>query len=359
MQEDKLIVNRLIGREQYCGWLYVAAQYGSVETAKLLLDANASVNEPCELGGATPLLIAVCHRDYAMVDLLLQQPEICVATADFFGDNPLRCAAMIHSATMVQQLLWAKASVDQLDLALVSAAGHCCYDVFARHSFRTHRYFPPAGQRSPCRHDEIVIALLDAGADVTATPAALVAAVTAGRLSTVKLLLAAGAKVARFSLELAVCLDNTAIVKELLPSVVVSKRHTTAVVSCALISAVTSGASINCLVMLLARQSRRQFRVPRLAASAALRHQMPARRRDAVSAGQWRRRFAQRQFGRAEPHQANGTPSRSCEQRRNTPLFYCPFCGWEGMCCPKCRKKYCGRKCDKFEGEPWSIRPFV
>lgn len=32
-------------------------------------------------------------------------------------------------------------------------------------------------------------------------------------------------------------------------------------------------------------------------------------------------------------------------------LFACTLCGWEGMCCPQCRKTYCVVECDKFTGQ--------
>lgn len=111
MSEGPWLVNRLIDRAcTHFSFLYLAAENGSVEVAKILIEAGANVNQQC-VGGNTPLYIASCNGHAEVVALLLSRPDIVVDLFDDIQWTPLHNAIRDGHTGIVEQLLDAKASV--------------------------------------------------------------------------------------------------------------------------------------------------------------------------------------------------------------------------------------------------------
>lgn len=88
--------------------LFLAAQYGSTDIAKLLLAQPTIDLNQATLNGLTPLWVAAKYGHLAVVKLLLAQPNIKIACVPNNGLNPLKIAEERGHHQVVQALLEAQ-----------------------------------------------------------------------------------------------------------------------------------------------------------------------------------------------------------------------------------------------------------
>jgi ankyrin repeat protein len=90
---------------QYYAALHLAAQYGRVAAAELLLTAGADPSTPWRgLAGATPLHIAAFHGDAALIELLLRCGADRDALDSAYGATPQEWAESADHADAVALL---------------------------------------------------------------------------------------------------------------------------------------------------------------------------------------------------------------------------------------------------------------
>lgn len=341
-------------------FLFSAAEHGFVEIARLLIRANANVNQQC-YNGNTPLLVASRENHEEIVGLLLQQPTICVDLVDNNRYTALHVSAFAGYTSIVQQLLDANASVDAADdmgeTALIFAATEGHEDtvrLLLRHKADPNGTSGGGWCSLSCAaqdgHEGAIAALLEANAMVDLAVnskgiTALMEAAEQGHLTTAKRLLAAGANVhhrsakqetalhraTRYGHERLVDLllkadaDTNAAAHGVTPLLKAARYGNTACISALL----AAGADVNATdfngetALIYAVRSFRSSAAKLLldrGANWLLKGQQSARQLA-----------------------LNGNSKLQA-------LFQCAVCGWDKMCCAECRKKYCVVECDKFSG---------
>lgn len=114
LDQEPWLANRLLqAGADHSSFLYLAATGGFVETAKLLLCANADVNQQCS-HGSTPLIIAATNGHVEVVQAFLERSEIVVDLFDDLRQTPLHYATSNNHQTIVSLLLEAKATTAAL-----------------------------------------------------------------------------------------------------------------------------------------------------------------------------------------------------------------------------------------------------
>ena len=91
--------------------LHVACEYGCVEAAHLLLEANADKEKGNQLGD-TPILVASLKGHLQMVRILLQS-KANTETANQIGDTPILAASFMGHLEIVRMLLEANADKEK------------------------------------------------------------------------------------------------------------------------------------------------------------------------------------------------------------------------------------------------------
>lgn len=339
--------------------LGLSVERGFFKITAALLDAKADVNLPF-LGGLSPLSAAATMGFDETIRVLLKQPRIDVDFVDQAGDTPLLRATYQGDTAIVEQLLVANAAVNAVaesgDTALLAAADNGDVEtirVLAKHKADLD-HLTVSGHSALLNavnegHDDAVAALLDAKAAVDCTRAGsftpLMAAAFKGRVSTAKLLLAGGANVACcaagqiVALHTAALHGRAAIVAELLAAG--ADPNAASDDGCTPVMMAADMGHADCIELLFKKKadlnlsSRDKTALVRAvgndhfdAAKFLLEHGADWLIKGSQSARQLSHRLG----------------DQTCT------LFQCLLCGWEGMCCHACRKKYCVLECDKVTG---------
>lgn len=335
--------------------LCLATSKNFVDIAKVLLQAKANVNQrgPNE---RTALVVAAQRGHDQMVSLLLEQPAVlALDLEDQWHRSALAYAIRNSSRSIVQRLLDARATVENCevypgvrgDTEIVKLLLQHKADVDGVSAFgcgNLHR----AARRG---HNAVVSLLLKANATVDLvdknghTP--LIEAASGKNVCTVRLILTAGADVNHravswTALHYASAKGRAAIVEELLragadPNARATTGQTPLMV-----------ASKSCIVAdtlrLLLNAKADVNQVDAHGDTALIR---AVARRNASAA------FALLQNGAdwLKKGKASARQHARWKEADIQNLFHCTLCGWEGMCCAECRKKYCVFECDKFSGK--------
>lgn len=83
--------------------LVYAAEHGSVDVVKFLLEVGCDINAQDTFGN-TALLCAVENNRYELMKFLLRQPGIHVELANFYGENIFSIAALNNDEQIVEYL---------------------------------------------------------------------------------------------------------------------------------------------------------------------------------------------------------------------------------------------------------------
>lgn len=360
VNQERGVVNRqLLHRGKYCSFLLLAAERGSLEIIQFLLDNNAHVNHQC-MHGHSALFAAASRGHSQVVDLLLQQPNIRVDLVETLGNTPLTVSIQKGHVNVCRQLLLANSDANSVDgydksclFLAVDRGSVALTSLLLEHNADVH-YSSSSCDRCLCvaarqGFDDVVSALLRGNAQIDAPDivlgySPLMASTDHKRHSTVQLLLKAGANVNYCSTGMETALQrgtfqrDTAIVETLLRANA-APNAADAAGSTALITAATCGGS-TCVPALLAAKADIESRNHRgesalLVAVMRRDHQTAKLLLDNGASALVKTRTRIRQRAR-----------RACFQLKS--LFHCAVCGWEGKCCPNCRKNYCAKECDKF-----------
>lgn len=83
--------------------LVYAAEHGSVDVVKFLLEVGCDINAQDTFGN-TALLCAVENNRYELMKFLLRQPGIHVELANFYGENIFSIAALNNDEQILEYL---------------------------------------------------------------------------------------------------------------------------------------------------------------------------------------------------------------------------------------------------------------
>ena len=83
--------------------LVYAAEHGSVDVVKFLLEVGCDINAQDTFGN-TALLCAVENNRYELMKFLLRQPGIHVELANFYGENIFSIAALNNDEQIMEYL---------------------------------------------------------------------------------------------------------------------------------------------------------------------------------------------------------------------------------------------------------------
>ncbi len=83
--------------------LVYAAEHGSVDVVKFLLEVGCDINAQDTFGN-TALLCAVENNRYELMKFLLRQPGIHVELANFYGENIFSIAALNNDEQITEYL---------------------------------------------------------------------------------------------------------------------------------------------------------------------------------------------------------------------------------------------------------------
>lgn len=347
LNQEPWIVNRPFRKySDVWSYLSLAAFKRFVQVAAALIAAGADVNLCIEK--TTPLRLACMAGDKQMVQLLLAQPHIVVDVLGTHRVTPLGYASA--HADILQMLLDANANVAHVNdygntpLMSAAAAGSAAsIELLLQHKANVHHrnWISMCSLSTAARvgNADAVGALLKANAAVDSidvdgyTP--LMHAAEKSREAIVKLLLAVGADVNAVTKARERPSDRYSPLPTVAPTPIPDERGVNG--RTALTLACNSGNG-NCVPHLLdAKADINQvdvFGFSVLYAAVAEKNVTAAKlllERGAVCS--------------TERFNAKALVSKDNAEMRA--LFDCTLCGWEGMCCANCRKKYCVGRCAK------------
>lgn len=339
----------------------MASQTGYVNIVRVLIDANASVNQPC-CTGKSALCIAANNGHDAVVELLLAQPDIVVDMVDDVRWTPLLWATANGHKGIVQQLLDANANTECADengyTSLMRAVYNHHFSVCAlllQHNANVNhrnKFGATSLYWAADRGEHTVELLLDAKALVdlgnnnSQTP--LFAAAKNGHLAILRRLLLAGANVHHVTDTMQTLLHealryvaNAELVDELLDAGV--DPHAINATGWAPLHYAARRGDRNCISSLL--KAKVDIDCADDHGDTPLILAVKLERTDAVqllleSGADWLKK------GKQSARQVARNKSDKVQS-----LFHCSLCGWQGMCCAECRKKYCAIECDKISGQ--------
>lgn len=337
--------------------LGVAVEKNFVSVAKLLLGAKANVNQHSAVM-RTPLSIAAHDGHDEMVRILLAHPEIEIDRQDAWQQSALVYATTKKHSSIVKQLLDAKASLDGSIDCLKSAGfrGDCAMlklflqhnadvnqvDMFGRTCLFAAINFGQASAVSCLLNFNAKVNLAD---NTGHSP--LMMAAAGGQLRIVRMLLEASANVQHCANNGQTALhDASANGSDELVSALLQANadpHPACALGVTALSSATRNKSPSNVMRVLLNANADINAVDHKGYTPLIH----ATIHDNALAAKFLLDNGADLLKKG--HQSARQLARKTYNVHT--LFDCSLCCWDGMCCPKCRKKYCRFECDKFSGK--------